>query len=77
MPCYRQGAGMTRAKGWRKIATAVWGWPEDPQVYGRQEFDAQPILDAIEVLRERTGARVTPPTSSSEPWPWRSGTTLR
>jgi pyruvate/2-oxoglutarate dehydrogenase complex dihydrolipoamide acyltransferase (E2) component len=60
MPCYRQGAGMTRAKGWRKIATAVWGWPEDPQVYGRQEFDAQPILDAIEVLRERTGARVTP-----------------
>lgn len=51
---------MTRATGWRKIATAVWGWPEDPQVYGRQEFDAQPILDAIEVLRERSGARVTP-----------------
>src|ERR687896_2546666 len=51
---------MTRARGWRKIATAVWGWPEDPQVYGRQDFDADPILDAIEVLRERTGARVTP-----------------
>jgi pyruvate/2-oxoglutarate dehydrogenase complex dihydrolipoamide acyltransferase (E2) component len=51
---------MTRAKGWRKIATAVWGWPEDPQVYGRQEFDAEPILEAISVLRDRTGARVTP-----------------
>ena len=51
---------MTRVKGWRKIATAVWGWPEDPQVYGRQDFDAEPILDAIEILRERTGARVTP-----------------
>lgn len=51
---------MTRAKGWRKIATATWGWPEDPQVYGRVEFDAAPILEAIDVLRQRTGARVTP-----------------
>jgi pyruvate/2-oxoglutarate dehydrogenase complex dihydrolipoamide acyltransferase (E2) component len=60
MPCYRPGATMTRAKGWRKIATATWGWPEDPQVYGRQEFDAEPILEAVEALRARTGARVTP-----------------
>ena len=60
MPCYRAGAAMTRARGWRKIATATWGWPEDPQVYGRHEFDATPILEAIDVLRERTGARVTP-----------------
>ena len=51
---------MTRAKGWRKIATATWGWPEDPQVYGRHDFDAAPLLEAVEVLRERTGARVTP-----------------
>jgi pyruvate/2-oxoglutarate dehydrogenase complex dihydrolipoamide acyltransferase (E2) component len=60
MPCYRAEAAMSRAKGWRKIATATWGWPEDPQVYGRHEFDATPILEAVEVLRERTGARVTP-----------------
>ena len=52
--------GMPRAKGWRKIAIAVWGWPKDPQVYGRLELDAVPILEAIEALRERTGARVTP-----------------
>jgi pyruvate dehydrogenase E2 component (dihydrolipoamide acetyltransferase) len=51
---------MARAKGWRKIATATWGWPKDPQVYGRLEVDAVPILDAVESLRERTGARVTP-----------------
>lgn len=59
MPCYRQQERMTRAKGWRKIATAVWGWPKDPQVYGRLELDAVPILEAIEVIRGRTDARVT------------------
>ena len=51
---------MARAKGWRKIATATWGWPNDPQVYGRLEIDAVPILEAVQSLRERTGARVTP-----------------
>ena len=50
---------MARAKGWRKIATATWGWPNDPQVYGRLEVDAVPVLDAVETLRDRTGARVT------------------
>lgn len=60
MPCYPPVGGSTRARGWRKIATAVWGWPNDPQVYGRLELDAQPIVDAVDALRERTGARVTP-----------------
>lgn len=63
MPCYPQVTRTTRssrATGWRKVATAVWGWPNDPQVYGRLEVDAQPILDAVEVLRERSGSRVTP-----------------
>ena len=49
-----------RAKGWRKIATATWGWPTDPQVYGRLEIDAVPVLEAVRTLRERSGARVTP-----------------
>lgn len=49
----------TRARGWRKIATSVWGWPKDPQVYGRLELDAEPVLSAIEELRRRSGARVT------------------
>lgn len=48
-----------RATGWRKIATSVWGWPNDPQIYGRLEVDAGPVLDAIAELRQRTGARVT------------------
>lgn len=51
---------MAKATGWRKLAVSVWKWPKDPQVYGRLEVDAQPILDAIEVLRQRTGGRVTP-----------------
>ena len=50
---------MTRARGWRKIATSVWGWPTDPQLYGGMDFEATPILEAIEVIRERTGVRVT------------------
>jgi pyruvate/2-oxoglutarate dehydrogenase complex dihydrolipoamide acyltransferase (E2) component len=51
--------GMTRARGWRKIAASVWGWPKDPQVYGAMDFDAVPVLEAIETIRERTGVRVT------------------
>jgi pyruvate/2-oxoglutarate dehydrogenase complex dihydrolipoamide acyltransferase (E2) component len=54
-----EGVGMTRARGWRKIATSVWGWPRDPQVYGRMEFDGEPVLEAVRVLRERTGVHVT------------------
>ena len=50
---------MTRARGWRKIATSVWGWPADPQVYGGIDFDATPVLEAMEAIRDRTGVRVT------------------
>lgn len=49
----------TRAHGWRKIATAVWGWPNDPQIFGRLEVDADPIVRAIDATRERTGEHVT------------------
>lgn len=51
-----------RARGWRKIASGLWGWPADPQIYGRLDIDATPILEAVEVLRVRTGAHVTPTT---------------
>jgi pyruvate dehydrogenase E2 component (dihydrolipoamide acetyltransferase) len=37
-----------KIKGWRKIAGAMWGPPDDPQVYGILEFDATPILALIE-----------------------------
>lgn len=53
-------AAMAKTTGWRKLAVSVWKWPKDPQVYGRLEVDAVPILDAIRELRERTGGRVTP-----------------
>jgi pyruvate dehydrogenase E2 component (dihydrolipoamide acetyltransferase) len=53
---------MSRTSGWRKVATSTWGWPSDPQVYGRLELDATPALEAVRELRERTGARVTATT---------------
>lgn len=53
---------MPKTTGWRKVATSTWGWPQDPQIYGRLELDAIPVLDAIRELRDRTGARVTATT---------------
>jgi pyruvate/2-oxoglutarate dehydrogenase complex dihydrolipoamide acyltransferase (E2) component len=50
---------MAKTRGWRKVATSTWGWPTDPQIYGRLELDAVPVVEAIRELRERTGARVT------------------
>lgn len=52
-------ARSVRPRGWRKIATAVWGSPNDPQIYGRLELDATPMLEAIESIRRRTGAHAT------------------
>lgn len=51
--------GGLRPKGWRKVATAVWGWPRDPQIYGRLELEATPLLKAVEAIRQRTGVHVT------------------
>ena len=45
--------------GWRKIAGAMWGPPDDPQVYGIIEFDATPLLALIERGRA-AGYPVTP-----------------
>ena len=53
---------MPKTTGWRKVATSTWGWPSDPQIYGRLEVDAAPVLEAIEVLRDRSGAHVTATT---------------
>ncbi|MEM3085701.1 MAG: 2-oxo acid dehydrogenase subunit E2 [Halobacteria archaeon] len=51
--------GPLRPRGWRKIATAVWGWPRDPQIYGRLRLEATPLQGAIEAIRVRTGVHVT------------------
>ncbi|HXJ65262.1 MAG TPA: 2-oxo acid dehydrogenase subunit E2 [Actinomycetota bacterium] len=50
---------MTKLGGWRKIAGAMWGPPDDPQVYGILEFDATPLLALIERGRA-AGYPVTP-----------------
>ncbi|MBI4260989.1 MAG: 2-oxo acid dehydrogenase subunit E2 [Actinobacteria bacterium] len=50
---------MAKLSGWRKIAGAMWGPPDDPQVYGILEFDATPVLSFMERARA-AGHRVTP-----------------
>jgi pyruvate dehydrogenase E2 component (dihydrolipoamide acetyltransferase) len=50
---------MAKLSGWRKIAGAMWGPPDDPQVYGILEFDATPLLAYMDAARE-VGVRVTP-----------------
>jgi pyruvate/2-oxoglutarate dehydrogenase complex dihydrolipoamide acyltransferase (E2) component len=50
---------VAKLKGWRKIAGAMWGPPDDPQVYGILEFDATPHLALME--RGKTaGYSITP-----------------
>lgn len=49
----------TRIRGWRKITSATWGHPNDPQIYGDLEIDATAGLAYLEQVRERTGTKVT------------------
>ncbi|HYU56994.1 MAG TPA: 2-oxo acid dehydrogenase subunit E2 [Actinomycetota bacterium] len=44
--------------GWRKIASAMWGPPDDPQVYGILEFDATNVL-AYQARARAAGHHVT------------------
>lgn len=48
-----------RVQGWRKIASATWGRPVDPQIYGDLEVDATRLLAFIEETRAETGVHVT------------------
>jgi pyruvate dehydrogenase E2 component (dihydrolipoamide acetyltransferase) len=50
---------VAKLKGWRKIAGAMWGPPDDPQVYGILEFDATPHLALMERGRA-AGYPITP-----------------
>ena len=50
---------MPKVRGWRKIAGAMWGPPDDPQIYGAMEFDATP-LKALVTAARAAGHRVTP-----------------
>lgn len=48
-----------RLHGWRKLAGATWGGPNDPQFYGDLEIDAGALLEYQLQLREGAGVRVT------------------
>jgi len=48
-----------RVRGWRKLAGATWGPPNDPQFFGEMQIDAQAMLDFARHERERTGVHVT------------------
>lgn len=49
----------SRIKGWRKITSATWGNPNDPQIYGDLEIDAGALLSFIEEARASTGVRLS------------------
>lgn len=48
-----------KARGWRRVAAAVWGQPNDPQIYGDFEIDATALSAFIEEARRMTDVRVT------------------
>lgn len=45
--------------GWRRIATAMWPAPSDPQIFGAMDLDARPALRFIATARA-AGHHVTP-----------------
>jgi pyruvate dehydrogenase E2 component (dihydrolipoamide acetyltransferase) len=48
-----------KIQGWRKIAAATWGHPNDPQIYGDLEIDGSAALDFIEQARSATGVKLS------------------
>ena len=52
-------AKKTKIRGWRKITSATWGHPNDPQIYGDLEIDATAALAFIEKTREQTGTKLS------------------
>ena len=48
-----------RVTGWRRIANAMWHAPDDPQIFGALDIDAEPLLDYIRRAK-RAGEHVTP-----------------
>ena len=42
---------MAKLAGWRRIASAMWSDPDDPQIYGAMEFDATPMLALMDRAR--------------------------
>jgi pyruvate/2-oxoglutarate dehydrogenase complex dihydrolipoamide acyltransferase (E2) component len=53
------GAGARGGAAWRKLASATWAAPRDPQIYGDIEVDASAALAFLDGVRAATGTRVT------------------
>jgi pyruvate/2-oxoglutarate dehydrogenase complex dihydrolipoamide acyltransferase (E2) component len=49
----------SRLSGWRKVASAMWREPDDPQIYGALDVDAGPMLAFVERARA-AGHKLTP-----------------
>ncbi|MFN0249470.1 MAG: 2-oxo acid dehydrogenase subunit E2 [Kofleriaceae bacterium] len=49
----------TPLSGWRRIASAMWSAPNDPQIFGALDIDARPIR-ALIARAATTGHRLTP-----------------
>jgi pyruvate/2-oxoglutarate dehydrogenase complex dihydrolipoamide acyltransferase (E2) component len=48
-----------KVQGWRKIASATWGRPRDPQIYGDMDIDATAALSFIDAARRAAGVPLT------------------
>ena len=48
-----------KPQGWRRIATATWRGPNDPQIYGDLELDATAVLAFLDEVRASAGVHVT------------------
>jgi pyruvate/2-oxoglutarate dehydrogenase complex dihydrolipoamide acyltransferase (E2) component len=56
----RDAGSETRAgTTWRKLATATWRTPHDPQIYGDIDVDATGALAYLDAVRAASGVRVT------------------
>ncbi len=49
----------SKLSGWRKVASAMWRAPDDPQIYGAIELDARPLEDFL-AAAHAAGAHLTP-----------------
>ena len=49
----------TKIGGWRKITSATWGHPNDPQIYGDLDVDATNILSFIDEARDAIGVQLS------------------
>lgn len=45
--------------GWRKLASASWRAPNDPQFVGRMDFDAEALVEYARRIQAETGVHIT------------------